>query len=46
MIEPALAAHLILDSGKGINDDGSIVANGVDSHTGETHAYLLQVSKM
>ena len=41
MIDPAVAAHVILNSGKGINDHGSIVANGVNSHTGETHAYLL-----
>jgi probable HAF family extracellular repeat protein len=41
MIDPAIAAHVTLDSGKAINDDGWIVANGVDSRTGETHAYLL-----
>ena len=41
MIDPRVAAHVILGSGRGINDDGSIVANGVDSRTGETHAYLL-----
>jgi probable HAF family extracellular repeat protein len=41
MIDPAIAVHVTLISGKGINDDGWIVANGVDSRTGETHAYLL-----
>jgi hypothetical protein len=41
MIDPAIAAYVILDSGKAINDNGWIVANGVDSRTGKTHAYLL-----
>jgi hypothetical protein len=41
LIDPALAAHVILDSGKAINDDAWIIANGVDSRTGKTHAYLL-----
>jgi probable HAF family extracellular repeat protein len=41
MIDPAIAAQVTLFSGKGINDDGWIVANGVDSRTGMTHAYLL-----
>ena len=41
LIDPAIAVHVTLDSGKGINDNGRIVANGVDSRTGETHAYLL-----
>ena len=41
MIDPVIAAHVTLFSGKGINDDGWIVANGVDSRTGMTHAYLL-----
>lgn len=41
MIDPAIAAYVILFSGKGINDDGWIVANGIDSRTGKTHAYLL-----
>jgi probable HAF family extracellular repeat protein len=41
MIDPAIAAQVTLSSGKGINDDGWIVANGVDSRTGVTHAYLL-----
>jgi len=40
MIDPAIAAYVTLFSGKGIND-GWIVANGVDSRTGKTHAYLL-----
>jgi probable HAF family extracellular repeat protein len=41
LIDPAVAAHVILDSAKAINDAGWILANGVDSRTGETHAYLL-----
>jgi probable HAF family extracellular repeat protein len=41
MIDPAIAAYVILFSGKGINDDGWIVANDIDSRTGKTHAYLL-----
>jgi probable HAF family extracellular repeat protein len=41
MIDPAIAAQVTLFSGRGINDDGWIVANGVDSRTGVTHAYLL-----
>ncbi len=41
MINPTIAGYVTLDSGKGINDGGWIVANGVDSRTGETHAYLL-----
>jgi probable HAF family extracellular repeat protein len=40
MIDPGIAAYVTLFSGKGIND-GWIVANGVDSRTGQTHAYLL-----
>jgi probable HAF family extracellular repeat protein len=40
MIDPGIAAYVSLFSGKGIND-GWIVANGVDSRTGKTHAYLL-----
>jgi len=42
MIDPAIAAHVTLTSGKGINDDGWIVANGIDSRTGNTHVYLLR----
>jgi hypothetical protein len=41
MIDPAIAVYVSLISGKAINVDGWIVANGVDSRTGETHAYLL-----
>ena len=41
MIDPVIAAHVTLFSGKGINDDGWIVANGADSRTDMTHAYLL-----
>jgi probable HAF family extracellular repeat protein len=41
MIDPAIAAYVTLISGKGINDDGWIVANGVDSRSGKTHACLL-----
>ena len=41
MIDPAIAVYVTLISGKGINDNGRIVANGVDSRTDETHAYLL-----
>lgn len=41
LIDPALAAYVILDSGKAINDDVWIIANGVDSRTSEVHAYLL-----
>jgi hypothetical protein len=41
MIDPAIAVYVTLISGRGINDDGWIVANGVDSRTGKTHAYLL-----
>jgi len=40
MIDPGIAAYVTLFSGKGMND-GWIVANGVDSRTGKTHAYLL-----
>ena len=41
MIDPAIAVYVMLDSGKAINDADWIVANGVDSRTGKTHAYLL-----
>jgi probable HAF family extracellular repeat protein len=41
LIDPALAAYVTLDSGTAINDSGWVVANGVDSRTGKTHAYLL-----
>ncbi len=41
LIDPALAVTLNLDSGTAINDDGWIIANGVDSRSGKAHAYLL-----
>jgi hypothetical protein len=41
MIDSAIAVHVIMTWDKGINDDGLIVANGVDSRRGETHACLL-----
>jgi probable HAF family extracellular repeat protein len=41
LIDPALAVYVTLESGKAINDDAWIVANGVDSRSGKTHAYLL-----
>ena len=41
LIDPALVVYVTLDSGKAINDDAWIVANGVDSRSGKTHAYLL-----
>jgi hypothetical protein len=40
LIDPAMATYVTLFSGKGI-DAGWIVANGIDSRTGETHAYQL-----
>jgi probable HAF family extracellular repeat protein len=36
-----LAPYVTLAEATGINDCGLIVANGVDSRTGHTHAYLL-----
>jgi probable HAF family extracellular repeat protein len=41
LIDPAIAVYVTLDSSKGINDEGWILADGVDSRTGKTHAYLL-----
>ncbi|HEY2685981.1 MAG TPA: hypothetical protein VGI93_20900 [Steroidobacteraceae bacterium] len=38
-----LAPYVTLNSASGINDNGWIVANGVDSRTGNTHGYLLQL---
>ena len=35
------ATYVTLVQGWGINDDGLIVADGVDSRNGHTHAYLL-----
>jgi len=40
-IDPSIAVHVMLVSGKAINDEGWIVANGVDSRTDQTYAYLL-----
>ena len=44
LIDPAspLARYVTLTDATAINDDGSIVANGIDSRTGDTNAYLLQ----
>ncbi len=44
LIDPAspLARYVTLTEATAINDDGSIVANGIDSRTGYTNAYLLQ----
>lgn len=36
-----LAKFVTLSEGVGINDRGEIAANGTDSRTGESHAYLL-----
>ena len=36
-----LATYVALTNGDAINDNGDIVADGVDSRTGVTHAYLL-----
>ena len=41
IIDSTTGVHVTLISGKGINDHGWIVANGIDSRTGDTHAYLL-----
>jgi probable HAF family extracellular repeat protein len=38
----ALAPYVTLNEATGINDSGWIIANGVDSRTGETHGYLLK----
>ncbi len=37
----ALAPYVTLQEGFGINDSGWIVADGVDSRTNQTHAYVL-----
>lgn len=43
LIDPSspLAPYVTLTEGRAINDNGSIVADGIDSRTSETHAYLL-----
>ena len=43
LIDPAdpLQPFVTLDSGVDINDLGQILANGFDSRTGESHAYLV-----
>lgn len=41
MIDTRIASQVTLTSGKGINDNGWIVATGVNSHTGRAHTYLL-----
>jgi hypothetical protein len=45
-IDPAspLALYVTLTEGRAINDSGSILVNGVDSRTGQTHAYLLSTA--
>jgi probable HAF family extracellular repeat protein len=37
-----LAAFVRLTGASAINDDGWIVANGIDSRTGQSHAYLIE----
>jgi hypothetical protein len=37
----ALATYVSLTSAQAINDNGWIVADGVDSRTGQQHVYLL-----
>jgi hypothetical protein len=37
-----LAVYVTLTEAVDINDNGWIVANGIDSRTGNTHAYLLK----
>lgn len=43
LIDPSspLAPYVTLSEGRAIDDSGAIVANGVDSRTFQTHAYLL-----
>jgi probable HAF family extracellular repeat protein len=41
LIDRRTAAHVMLISGRGINDDGWIVARGTDSRSGEMHTYIL-----
>ncbi len=38
MIDPTIAVYVTSFSGRGIDHDGWIVANGDDSRTGEIHA--------
>ncbi len=40
-ISPALARYITLTSAAAINDNGWIAADGIDSRTGRTEAYLL-----
>jgi len=44
LIEPGgpLAQYVTLTEAAAINDNGWIVADGIDSRTGDTNAYLLQ----
>lgn len=46
LLEPggALAQYVTLTEATAINDNGWIVADGLDSRTGDTHAYLLQTN--
>ena len=41
LIVGSLAQHVTLTDADGINDSGLIVANGIDSLSGQQHAYLL-----
>ena len=41
LIDRRTSAHVMLISGRGINDDGWIVARGTDSRSGEMHTYIL-----
>lgn len=40
-LAPIAAAHIKIQTATGINKKGWIVANGTDSHTGQTHAFVL-----
>jgi|GEM_PF-976636 len=44
LIDPAdpLKPYVLLEFGDAINDAGQILVDGIDSRTGQTHAYLLQ----
>ena len=48
LIEPGapLAQYVTLTEATAINDNGWIVADGIDSRTGDTNAYLLQQSRL
>ncbi len=41
MLDRRTAAHVMLTSGRGINDAGWILARGTDSRSGEMHTYVL-----